>query len=106
MAAILSKEQEKARELVRAIGKDDWHVWVVSPESEPRLRIQVQPCCRAKFLSMMHHTWGWRPQFVGLAHRTSEMGFRGTLVEVFELDVPAQLQTTLPTDARKIPGDD
>ncbi len=107
MAAILSKEQQKACELIRAIGKlDEMHVWVVSPPNEPRLKIQVKPCCRAKFMSKMIHEWNWCPKFVGMTTRTTDMGFDGCLVEVFEVDVAKQLISLPEADARKIPGDD
>jgi len=106
MAVALTEQQQKARELIKAIGGlDQFHVWVVSPPSEPKLRIQVQPCCRPRFFSKMLHEWGWRPTFVGMTHRTSDMGFSGCLVEVYELDVPDQLRTTLPADPRKIPNE-
>ncbi len=106
MAAILSKEQEKARELIRAIGKlDEMHIWVVSPPSEPRLKIQVKPCCRAKFVSKMIHEWNWHPQFMGLTSRTTDMGFMGCLVEVYEIDVAKQLISLPEADPRKIPNE-
>jgi hypothetical protein len=104
MPAILSEKEQKARDLVSAIGKlDELHVWVVSPPNETKLRIQVLPCCRTRFLSQMHD-WGWSPSFVGMTTRTSELDLTACLVEVFELDVGKQLLETLPTAAR-IPDD-
>src|SRR6266478_5001383 len=96
MAVALTEQQQKARELIKAIGGlDQFHVWVVSAPNEPTLRIQVKPCCRAKFMSKMIHEWNWEPKFVGMTTRTTDMGFDGCLVEVFEVDVAKQL-ITLP----------
>ena len=100
----LSPEREKARELTRAIGAlDRVHAWVTSPPGEPRVRIQIAPCCKPRVLSKLTYEMNWRPQFVGLEHRTSELGFSGMIVECYEVDVAKQLISGPPTDPREIP---
>ena len=43
---------------------------------------------------------------MGVTTRTSDLGFMGFAVEVFEVDVAKQLISLPEADARKIPGDD